>query len=164
MNTIEAHRGAIRFALIYMAVAMGAVAIYILVAPRTFYDDFPGWAQWVSALPPYNEHLLRDFGSAGLGLAVLAGLAAAWMDRRLVQAAAIALFAGALPHAIYHFTTTEAYSTADNIESLGALVLQTILPLLVLYLASGARQPGAAGSGPSTPGRRLEGRTTPTEA
>jgi hypothetical protein len=140
-NIITAHRGAIRFALIYMAVALGVVAVYILVAPRTFYDDFPGWAQWVSALPPYNEHLLRDFGSAGLGLAVLAGIAAAWMDRRLVQAAAIALFAGTLPHTIYHFTTTESYSTADNIGSLGGLVLQTVLPLLILYLASGARQP-----------------------
>jgi hypothetical protein len=134
------HRGAIRFALIYMTISVGSVAVYILLAPRTFYDDFPGWAQWVSALPPYNEHLLRDFGSAGLGLAVLAGIAAAWMDRRLVQAAAIALFAGALPHTIYHFTTTESYSTGDNVASLGALVLQTILPLLVLYLASGARQ------------------------
>jgi hypothetical protein len=135
------HRGAIRFALIYMTIAMGSVAVYILLAPRTFYDDFPGWAQWVSALPPYNEHLLRDFGSAGLGLAVLAGIAAAWLDRRLVQAAAIALFAGALPHTVYHFTTTESYSTGDNVASLGALVLQTILPLLVLYLASGTRQP-----------------------
>jgi hypothetical protein len=151
--TIERHRGVIRFALIYLAIALGSVAVYILLAPRTFYDDFPGWAQWVSALPPYNEHLLRDFGSAGLGLAVLAGLAAAWMDRRVVQAAAIALFAGTLPHTLYHFTTTESYSTADNVLSLGGLVLQTALPLTVLYLASGARQqpaPTAASAPPST--------------
>jgi hypothetical protein len=147
---IIAHRGAIRFALIYMAVALGVVAVYILLAPRTFYDDFPGWAQWVSALPPYNEHLLRDFGSAGLGLAILAGIAAVWMDRRLVQGAAIALFAGTLPHTIYHFTTTESYSTADNVASLGGLVLQTVLPLLILYLASGARQSGA-GTQPDQP-------------
>ena len=110
-HSLERHRGAIRFALIYMAIAMGSVALYILLAPRTFYDDFPGWAQWVSALPPYNEHLLRDFGSAGLGLAVLAALAGVWLDRRLVQAAAIVLFVGNLPHTIYHFTTTESYST-----------------------------------------------------
>jgi hypothetical protein len=143
-STITRHRGPIRFALLYLAVALGAVAIYILLAPRTFYDDFPGWAQWVSALPPYNEHLLRDFGSAGLGLAVLAGVAAAWMDRRLVQAAAIALFAGTLPHTIYHFTTTESYSTGDNVASLGGLVLQTLLPLLVLYLASRPSTPKEA--------------------
>ncbi|MGH2956359.1 MAG: hypothetical protein ACRDL6_05120 [Solirubrobacterales bacterium] len=156
--TIERHRGAIRFALIYMTVAMGAVAVYILLAPRTFYDDFPGWAQWVSALPPYNEHLLRDFGSAGLGLAVLAGVAAAWLDRRLVQAAAIALFAGTLPHTLYHFTTTGSYSTADNVLSLGGLVLQTVLPLLVLYLASGARQ------SPTTSTASAPAQSTPKEA
>lgn len=156
--SIERHRGVIRFALIYVALALGSVAVYILLAPRTFYDDFPGWAQWVSALPPFNEHLLRDFGSAGLGLAVLAGVAAAWMDRRLVQGAAIALFAGTLPHTIYHFTTTESYSTADNVLSLGGLVLQTVLPLAVLYLASGARQ-GAAPSAAAAPPT-----TTPKEA
>jgi hypothetical protein len=155
---IERHRGVIRFALVYVALALGAVALYILLAPRTFYDDFPGWAQWVSALPPYNEHLLRDFGSAGLGLAVLAGVAAAWMDRRLVQGAAIALFAGTVPHTVYHFTTTESYSTADNVLSLGGLVLQTVLPLLILYLATGARQ-GIAPSAASAPTQ-----STPREA
>lgn len=138
---LERHRGVIRFALGYVAIALGLVAVYILIAPRAFYDDFPaGSSAWVSALPPFNEHLIRDFGAAGLGLAVLAGLAAWWLDRRLVQAAAVALFLGTAPHTIYHFTTTEAYSTADNVVSLGGLVLQTLLPLAVLYLASGERQ------------------------
>ena len=138
---IERHATVIRAALVYPALIIGLVAVYILVAPKSFYDDFPtGPSAWVSALPPYNEHLERDFGAAGLGLAVLAALAAWWMDRRLVQAAAIALFAGSLPHTIYHFTTTEALSTADNVASLTGLVLQAVLPLLVLYLATGARQ------------------------
>lgn len=138
---IQRHAGVIRFGLVYLAVTIGLVAAWILIAPRGFYEDFPtGPSAWVSALPPYNEHLLRDFGSAGLGLAVLAGLAAYWMDRRLVQATAIALFAGSLPHAIYHGTTFENYSTGDNIVSFGGLVLQALLPLAILYLASGARQ------------------------
>ncbi|CAN5465830.1 hypothetical protein BH20ACT15_BH20ACT15_09080 [soil metagenome] len=138
---LQRHRAPIRFVLIFVALSMGLVAAYILIAPRGFYDDFPaGSSAWVSALPPFNEHLIRDFGSAGLGLGVLAALAAWWMDRRLVQAAAIALFVGSAPHTIYHFTTTEAYSTSDNVASLGGLVLQTLLPLAVLYLASGRSQ------------------------
>ena len=141
---IERHFTAIRFALGYLAFQIGSVAAYILIAPRTFYDDFPGWSQWVSALPPYNEHLIRDFGAAGLGLAMLAILAAVWMERRLVQAAAISIFLGTLPHAIYHSTTTEHFSSADNIVSLGGLYFQALLPLAVLYLASSAQQqPGA---------------------
>lgn len=138
---IERHATIIRFGLIYLALIIGLVAALILISPRDFYDNFPtGPSAWVSALPPYNEHLLRDFGSAGLGLAVLAGLAAYWMDRRLVQAAAIALFVGSLPHAIYHGTTFESYSTADNVVSFGGLLLQSLLPLALLYLASGSRQ------------------------
>ena len=145
---IERHATVIRFALIYLTVIIGLVAVMILVSPRGFYDDFPtGPSAWVSVLPPYNEHLLRDFGSAGLGLAVLAGLAAYWMDRRLVQAAAISLFAGSLPHAIYHATTFEHYSTGDNIVSFGGLALQALLPLGILYLATGSRQDPAPASG-----------------
>jgi hypothetical protein len=155
MEQIERHRGVIRFGLIFMALAVGLVAAGILIAPKNFYDEFPGPSQWVSALPPYNEHLIRDFGSAGLGLAVLAGLAALWMDRRVVQAAAVVLFIGSLPHAIYHSTTTESYSTADNIFSLSGLYLEVLLPLLILYLASGARQAPVPGASDSTGTRTI---------
>jgi hypothetical protein len=148
---IERHATVIRIGLIYLAVTVGLVAAMILISPRGFYDDFPtGPSAWVSVLPPYNEHLLRDFGSAGLGLAVLAGLAAWWMDRRLVQAAAIVLFVGSLPHALYHATTFESYSTGDNIASFGGLVLQTLLPLAILYLATGRRQDPAPAAAPET--------------
>jgi hypothetical protein len=161
MLEITQHRGLIRFGLIYLAIAIGLVAAWILIAPRNFYDEFPGPSHWVSALPPYNEHLIRDYGSAGMGLAVLAGLAAVWMQRRLVQAAAIALLVGTLPHAIYHSTTTEAYSTADNLFSLGGLYLEVLLPLLILYLASGRRQEAVPGT--SVPVSAATA-TTPKEA
>ena len=150
---IERHATIIRVGLIYLCVTIGLVAAMILIAPRDFYDNFPaGPSAWVSVLPPYNEHLIRDFGSAGLGLAVLAGIAAAWMDRRLVQAAAISLFVGSLPHAIYHGTTFESYSTGDNIVSFGGLVLQSLLPLAILYLATGPRQDPAPASAAEAPG------------
>ena len=134
---IERYRGWIRFGLIYLAVTIGVVAAWILIAPRGFYDTFPGGgSHWVSALPPYNEHLERDFGATGLGLAVLAALAAVWMERRLVQAAAIALTVAGLPHLAYHASTTDRYSTGDNIGSLTGLALDVLLPLAILYLAS----------------------------
>ena len=137
MDTIVRYRTPIRIALIFMAISLGVVAAWILIAPKGFYDSFPGGGtHWVSALPPYNEHLERDFGATGLGLAVLAALAGFWMERRLVQATAIALLVAGLPHLAYHLTTTEHYSTGDNFASLGGLALQAFLPLLVLYLAT----------------------------
>src|ERR671937_2361044 len=99
-------RAMVRIGLWYLALSSAYVAIWILVAPKGFYDSFPaGPGKWVSALPPYNEHLERDFGAAGLGLAMLAGLAAVWWrERRLVQATALAFLAASIPHLAYHLT------------------------------------------------------------
>jgi hypothetical protein len=136
-SQVQRHRGWIRFGLIYLAVTIGWVAVWILIAPKGFYDNFPGGsAHWVSALPPYNEHLERDFGATSLGLAVLAALAAMWMERRVIQATAIALFVAGVPHFAYHLTTTEHYSTGDNVLSLTGLALDALLPLAILYLVS----------------------------
>jgi hypothetical protein len=147
---VEQHRGLIRVALIYLVVTIGGLAAWILIAPKGFYDDFPGGgAHWVSALPPYNEHLERDFGAAALGLAVLALLAALWMERRVIQAAAISLLAAGLPHLVYHLTTTEHYSTGDNAGSLIGLALYVLVPLALLYLVSGRVQRRAIAAGPA---------------
>jgi hypothetical protein len=144
LREIERHRALVRFALVYLAVTIGVVAAWILIAPRGFYDTFPGGGtHWVSALPPYNEHLERDFGATGLGLAVLAALAALWMDRRVIQAAAISLFVAGVPHFAYHLTTTGHYSTGDNIATLTGLALDFLLPLAVLYLVSDRAQVAA---------------------
>jgi hypothetical protein len=138
---LERHRGWIRIGLIYLAIASGVVAAWILIAPKGFYDDFPGGSShWVSVLPPYNEHLERDFGAAGLGLAVLAILAAVWMEQRVVQAAAIAILVAAIPHLAYHATTTDRLSTGDNAGSLTGLALPALLSLAILYLASNRAQ------------------------
>jgi hypothetical protein len=152
---LQRHRGLIRLALIFLAVTIGWVAVWILAAPKGFFDTFPGGGtHWVSALPPYNEHLERDFGAGSLGLAVLAALSAYWMERRLVQAAAIALLVAGLPHLIYHATTTSHYSTGDNVASLFGLALDVLLPLAILYLATESAQgrvrPGTALEEPAT--------------
>jgi hypothetical protein len=160
MDTIVRHRGVIRFALIYLTVAIGLLGLWILIAPKNFYDTFPGGGtHWVSALPPYNEHLERDFGAASLGLAVLAALAAVWMEKRVIQAAAITLFVAGLPHLAYHLTTTGHYSTGDNIASVTGLALDALLPLAILYLVSDAAQ-RLAGSAPASAAPQ----STPKEA
>lgn len=122
-----------RAGLWYLALTSAYVSIWILVAPKGFYDSFPsGPAKWVSALPPYNEHLERDFGAAGLGLALVAGLAAIWMDRRLVQATAVGFLASGLPHLAYHLTTTGSYPTGDNVASLTGLALPVLIAAWLL--------------------------------
>lgn len=145
MSTGDTRSRLIRFGLWYLAVTSAYVAIWILVAPKNFYANFPtGSAHWVNGLPPYNEHLERDFGAAGLGLAVLAALAAIWWrEQRLVQATAIVFLFASLPHLIYHLTTTGHYSTGDNVQSLVGLALPVVASVGIL-LASSARRVSAA--------------------
>ena len=144
MDTGARTRLTARVLLFSLAISSAYVAVWIRFAPRGFYDSFPtGPGDWVSGLPPYNEHLERDYGAAGLGLATLAALAAVWMDRRLVQAAAISFLVASLPHLAYHLTTTGSYSTADNIGSLVALSLPIVIS--VWLLATTRRGGGVAG-------------------
>ena len=135
-------RLAIRAGLVYLALTGAYVSVWILLAPKGFYDSFPtGPGRWVSALPPYNEHLERDFGAAGLGLAALAALAAVWMERRLVLATGIAFLCSSLPHLAYHLTTTGSYSTTDNVQSLIGLTLPVLVALSLLALAGRLERP-----------------------
>jgi hypothetical protein len=139
---------ATRIGLGYLAFQAAYVAVWILLAPRGFYDTFPtGPAEWVSPLPPFNEHLLRDYGAAGLALAVLAVLAAVLLERRLVQATAIAFVVATLPHFAYHLTTTDRLSTADNVQSLFGLILPVLVAGGLLLLSRSELRAG----GPSRP-------------
>jgi hypothetical protein len=90
-------------------------------------------------LPPYNEHLLRDFGAASLAIAVVLIGAAIFLERRLLQVALVAYVAGTLPHFGYHLTTTEAYDTVDNVLSLGSFVLTILLALSLLAVTRQGR-------------------------
>ena len=145
-GSIERHRGALRAGLIAIVVFEPlTIAAWGLIAPHSFYRDFPGDGRhWVSALPPYNEHLLRDFAAAELGFVVLLVAAAIFMERRLVQVALVAWGVSAIPHLGYHLTTTSHYSTTDNVLSIGGLAVEAALPFAMLLLT---REPAHATAG-----------------
>src|SRR3990170_7280069 len=93
----------LRAGLLVLAVGSGVVGLWALAAPRSFYDDFPGGGRhWVSALPEYNEHLVRDVGGLNLAVAALLLVAAVVLERRLVQVALVAPLLYAVPHLIFH--------------------------------------------------------------
>jgi hypothetical protein len=131
---------AARGGLVLIAAAQAEVAIWGLVAPRSFFRSFPGAGHhWVQALGPYNEHLVRDFAAAELGLAVLLVGAAIWFTRGLVLVAGAAFLAATVPHFAYHLTTTGSFTTADNLASLGSFVLE--LALVAAAMVAAARRP-----------------------
>ncbi|MGI8902084.1 MAG: hypothetical protein ACR2IP_00120 [Solirubrobacteraceae bacterium] len=124
---------ALRGGLALVAAAQADTGIWGLLAPRSFFRDFPGAGHhWVAGLGPYNEHLIRDYAATELGFAVLLLGAAIWFERRLVLVAGIAFLAATLPHFAYHLTTTDSLSTTDNAASLGAFGLVALAMLGVM--------------------------------
>ncbi len=102
-------------------------------SPRGFYDDFPGFgAHWISTDGPFNEHLLRDFGALNLALAVLALLAALWMQRSLVIATAVSVLVYGVPHLIYHLFNGHGESTVNQLALYGGLALGPVLAAAIL--------------------------------
>jgi hypothetical protein len=137
-----------RAGLVVLALPSAVIAGWGLVAPHSFYKNFPGAGRhWVSALPPYNEHLLRDFSAASLAIVVFLVGAAIVLERRAIQIALIAFLAYSLPHLAYHLTTTGHYSTGDNVGSLGGFVVTITIAVALLALTRPAR--GAAGATPA---------------
>lgn len=143
-----------RAGLIPLAAIQAFLGLYALVAPRSFYEDFPLGRGWVAALPSYSEHLVRDVGGLFLATAVILGAAALWLDRRLVLAALASFLAFSLPHTTYHLFNLEVYGAADalaNVVTLGATVL---VPVALLVLALRREPEGPAPT--STPGGPAE--------
>ena len=116
-----------------LAVTPALVGIWATIAPRGFYDNFPGGGHhWVSAVGPYDEHLVRDVGALYLGSLVLLVLAFAWLDRRLVQAALVSYVVAVVPHLVYHATALDNLSTGDAVAEMAGLALNLLLPLGLL--------------------------------
>ncbi len=130
------NRLAARIGLGYLGIYALILGLWAAIAPRSFYDDFPGLGRsWVSVDGPYNEHLVRDVGALNLALAVLLIAAFVILSRPLVTVAGAAALAWGVPHFTYHAFNTEPLSTGDKILSLSGLALASLYPLGLLYLA-----------------------------
>ena len=132
------HTFAARGGLLLVAAVQAEIGVWGLVAPRSLFTDFPGGGRhWISALGGYNEHLVRDYAAAELGVAVLLVGTAIWFIRPVVLVAGCAFLAATIPHLAYHLTTTGSFSTTDNIASVGGFVLE--IAVVVLAMVAGAR-------------------------
>ena len=125
----------VRAGLAILGLGQGSAALFALLAPRSFFDDFPTpGADWVDALPPFNEHLVRDYGASFLALALLA-LAAAWLaERRLVLVTLCVWLVSAVPHLAFHLANSDRPGGLEGTLSLVTLTFNALLPLVLLYL------------------------------
>ena len=134
---LEARALWLRSGLILLATAVTVAGVWALVAPQSFYDDFPGGGRsWVLAFPPYNEHLVQDVGALNLALAILLGFAAIVLERRLIQAVSVAALVYAVPHFAFHLAHLEELSTGDQVAQTVTLALAVVMPLALFVLVS----------------------------
>ena len=113
--------------LTFVEVVVGLVAT---LAPRAFYDYVP----WVNLMPPFSEHLMRDYGAMNLALALVFIVAATTMERRLVRLALVAYLLFAIPHLIFHVMHLENFTTVAAVAQTTLLTLAVLLPLALLIL------------------------------
>ena len=123
-----------------LAVSAAYPGAWAAVAPRSFFDTFPGAGRhWTSALPAYSEHLVTDVGAFYLAFALLLAWTAWRPSRALIVpvCSAFALFSAI--HLAWHSAHLDRLETADAvlqtaslaavlIGSLGAIVLARRLP------------------------------------
>lgn len=120
-----------------LALIDALIGAWALLAPRSFYRDFPlPGAGWVSSEPPYNQHLLTDFGAALLGLAVALALAAVMNERRMTQAAVIAALVQAVPHLAFHLSHRGLLGAGQFVLSVISLAVPVVLATALLVLLS----------------------------
>lgn len=129
-------RAWVRTGLVILVVYHLVLGLWSLFLPRSFYDTFPAPGHpWVALLPPYNDHLLRDFGAMNLALVVLLGTAAVTAERRLVRTALAAAIVFEVPHMIYHTTHLQNFPPADAIAQTIALTVVMLIPIVLLIPA-----------------------------
>lgn len=131
------HQTWIRIALGYLALNCLQLGVWALLAPASFFNDFPGFGgmAWLTVDGPYNEHLVRDFGALNLALMVVLIGAAVSLSRPLVLTACAAAVAWGLPHFTYHVLNPDGLSSSDLAVSLSGLALFAGLPLIVAWFA-----------------------------
>ncbi|MEV6303122.1 hypothetical protein AB0M02_27180 [Actinoplanes sp. NPDC051861] len=122
-----------RAILAVLAFTSAVVGVWAAAFPVSFYTDFPAPGRhWVSALGPYNEHLVRDVGGLYLALLVLS----VWVIRR-PTAGTLRMAGGAwlifnAEHFLWHALHLGVFPTVDRVASMVALGGVLLLSILLL--------------------------------
>lgn len=106
-----------------------------VLAPRWFFDTFPGFGRaWTAAYPPYNEHLVADLGATFLTLGVLLLLAAWLADRRVTAVVLGGVLVFSTLHLVFHLRDHGEMAGGDLVASVATLALGVFVPIALLVL------------------------------
>jgi hypothetical protein len=117
--------------------------VWARLAPRSFFDTFPGLGRnWTAAYPPYNEHLVTDLGSTFLTLAFLLSAVAATTNRAVWRVVLAGVLLFSTLHIGFHAVDPGELRGADFAASVAALAAGVAIPLglLVVDLVTSRRR------------------------
>lgn len=119
-------------------IVVGAVTLLLgawaFLFPAHFFDDFPiSGADWVSTLGDYNEHLMRDYGSAQVGLGLAAVIVGARRSRTGTGAVLWGLVIFGSLHFGYHVGTFGLFDTVSAVSQAVTLATVIVIPLVLLW-------------------------------
>ena len=128
----------VRLGLAALALSSALVGIPALLAPHTFFADFPFVGHWVDRLGAYNEHLTTDVGTLYSLVAVLFAWAAVANSRALAFPLCVTWTVAGLVHLAFHVTHLENFPTADAVAQTVALAA---IPAASAVLARATSRP-----------------------
>ena len=82
--------------------------------------------------PPFNDHLVRDFGLMALQLTALFVYSATTLEFRLVRAVLLAALLFYVPHLVYH--QSHVVIGTDTLVQLASQVAPLVLPVVLLVV------------------------------
>lgn len=128
--------------LIALAVSAFPVGAWAYFAPRSWYDQFPGFGMtWLPPLGPYNEHFCTDVGAAYLALTLLAVTAAIYVDNGVVvKVAALAWLTFNVLHWTYHLRMLHMYGARDAALTITSLTVVALVSAALLIPARADRK------------------------
>lgn len=114
------------------------IGLWAVLAPRNWYDTFPGIdPRLVAVEPPFNAHLATDAGAGFFAAGIALAVAAVWGHRAAIQIALVAYVGFALPHLVYH--ATHPAPLLNGLEDLLNVVMLASGPALAGFFAWRAR-------------------------
>lgn len=117
-----------------LALSAAFIGTWALLAPRSFFDDFPfSGRHWVSLAGAYDEHLIRDVGAFYLALLAVTVWAVVRAGTELLRLTGVAWLVFSIPHLLFHAGHLEDFPTGDKVGqmvSLGGTVALAAVLLL----------------------------------
>lgn len=151
----------VRWGMLALAVPQLVTGLWAVLAPRAWFDDFPGIGpSLIGAQPPYNQHLATDAGGAFLATGVALLIAMIWPRRQLATMALVTYLVFAIPHAVYH-AAHEAPGLSSTADAANVMLLFVGVAVAAALLW-GAQRPAHARPASSTPSRTMIS-STPTQ-